>query len=332
MFFIIQEEHFLSTYTQLTFEDRIRISALLQQGFTQRGIAEQVTKSPSTICRELSRNRVDGGYFSATAQKLSDGRREEASSISRIHEETWDYVQKKLLLQWSPEQISNRIKIELDISVSHEAIYQFVQRDRQQGGTLYLNLRHGNRKRKKRFGGRDRRGKIPNRVCIEERPEVINNRERTGDFEGDLIIGKNHQGKILTLVDRVSLLTKIEKLESKNAQHVSDKAISAIESVSTKVHSVTFDNGLEFAAHEALSIATGVDVYFAHPYSSYERGTNENTNGLIRQYFPKKLELNKITQSDCNKVENLLNHRPRKKLGYLTPHEKHYDVRYACFD
>lgn len=314
----------MSTYNHLTIEDRIKVSVLLQQGFTQKGIAEQVGRSPSTISRELARNGKESGYFPATAQILADSRRVETSSISRIDEATWVWVDAKLHLQWSPEQISHRIKQELGVSVSHESIYQHIIEDRNQGGMLYLHLRHGNRKRKKRCGSRDRRGGIPNRVGIEERPEKINNRERTGDFEGDLIIGKNHQGKILTLVDRVSLLTKIEKLESKNAEHVSKKAASAIESVGTKVYSVTFDNGLEFAAHESLTATTGVKVYFAHPYSSYERGTNENTNGLIRQYFPKKVALNKISASDCEKVENLINHRPRKKLGYRSPYEIHY--------
>lgn len=322
----------MSTYTQLTLEDRIKISVLMQEGFAQRGIAEQIGKSPSTVSRELSRNSVEVGYFYATAQVLTDSRKTEATSMPRIDEETWAWVKGKLLLQWSPEQISNRIKIELDVSISHEKIYQFVKEDRDQGGLLYLNLRHGNRKRKKRFGGRDGyQGTIKNRVSIEERPEVINNRERIGDFEGDLIIGKDHQGKALTLVDRVSLLLKIEKLESKNAEHVAAIAIDSIKDVGTPVYSVTFDNGLEFAAHESISLAADVKIYFAHPYSSYERGTNENTNGLIRQYFPKKMNLSKIPPSEYEKVETLLNHRPRKKLGYLSPYEKHYGQAYSYF-
>lgn len=322
----------MSTYTQLTLEDRIKISVLMQEGFAQRGIAEQIGKSPSTVSRELSRNRVEVGYFYATAQILADSRKIEATSMPRIDEETWEWVKGKLLLQWSPEQISNRIKIELEVSISHEKIYQFVKEDRDQGGLLYLNLRHGNRKRKKRFGGRDGyQGTIKNRVSIEERPEVINNRERIGDFEGDLIIGKDQQGKALTLVDRVSLLLKIEKLESKNAEHVAAIAIDSIKEVGRPVHSVTFDNGLEFAAHESISLAADVKVYFAHPYSSYERGTNENTNGLIRQYFPKKMNLSKIPLSEYEKVETLLNHRPRKKLGYLSPYEKHYGQAYSYF-
>jgi IS30 family transposase len=331
VFFNRQEEHFLSTYTQLTLEDRIKISVLMQQGFAQRGIAEQVGKSPSTISRELSRNSVGAGYFYSTAHILAVNRKIEASSMSRIDEETWEWVKEKLLLQWSPEQISNRIKIEHGISISHEIIYQYIKEDRQQGGILYLNLRHGKRKRKKRFGGRDKRGQIPNRTSIEDRPDIINNRERIGDLEGDLIIGKDHQGKALTLVDRVSLLVKIEKLESKNAEHVSEKTINSIKDIDMPVYSITFDNGLEFAAHEAITKATAAKIYFAHPYSSFERGTNENMNGLIRQYFPKKTNLSKIPLSEYEKVENLLNHRPRKKLGYLSPYEKHYGKQYYYF-
>lgn len=307
----------MSTYTQLTLEDRIRLSVLLQAGFTQKYAAKQIGKSPSTISRELSRNRGNCGYFYSTAQIMSDGRRLEASSISRIDEETWQWVDEKLLSQWSPEQISNRIKMELGAAISHESIYQHVKKDREQGGLLYLQLRHGNRKRKKRFGGRDKRGQIPNKTSIEERPDVINKRERIGDFEGDLIIGKDHQGKALTLVDRSSLYLKLEKLESKNAEHVSKIAIDAIQNIGVPVYSITYDNGLEFAAHEKITQETGAKIYFAHPYSSFERGTNENTNGLIRQYFPKKTNLSRVPLSEYKKVENLLNHRPRKKLGYL---------------
>lgn len=314
------------SYTQLTYGDRIRIGVLRQEGKTPSQISIFLGKHRSSVYRELERNSSSGvGYFPDTAQILAVNRKIEAASIPRISDETKEWVIGKLELQWSPEQISNRMELELVDSVSHEWIYQMVYGDRKSGGDLHLNLRWGRRTRKKRGGGRDKRGQIPNRVSIEKRPEIINERGRIGDLEGDTIIGANHKGKLLTLVDRKSRLTIIEKLVNKSAEVTSCAVINAVNSFKSPFLSITFDNGKEFTFHEQMTEKTGIPIFFAHPYSSYERGTNENTNGLIRQYFPKKTDLSKVTSEAVKKVENLINHRPRKVLGYRSAHEVHYD-------
>jgi transposase, IS30 family len=311
-------------YSHLTYGDRIHIGVLVQQGKGATQIAEEVGKHRSSIYRELGRNRSSDGYFPDTANIHSINRKVEAASIPRIDEDRKEWVEEKLLLQWSPEQISNRMELELGESVSHEWIYQMVYADRKDGGTLHLNLRWGRRTRKKRGGGRDKRGQIPNRVSIEKRPEIINERGRIGDFEGDLIIGAHHKGMLLTLVDRASRYTLIEKLINKTAEVTAKATVNSLEGLSGDKHSITFDNGKEFSDHEQISKEAGIPIFFAHPYSSYERGTNENTNGLIRQYFPKKYDLRKTSSKEVKKVQNLLNHRPREILGYKTPHEFHF--------
>lgn len=318
-------------YTQLTYGDRIRIGVLRQEGKTPAQISELVGKHRSSIYRELGRNSSQEGYFPDTANIIAINRKVEAAAIPRIDRDRKEWVVEKLLLQWSPEQISNRMKLELDESVSHEWIYQMIYADRKEGGTLHFNLRWGRKARKKRGGGRDKRGQIPNRVSIEKRPEIINERGRIGDFEGDLIIGSNHKGMLLTLVDRASRYTLIEKLINKTAEVTAKATVASLEGLRGDKHSITFDNGKEFSGHEQVSKEADVSIYFAHPYSSYERGTNENTNGLIRQYFPKKYDLRKTSPEEVKKVQNLLNHRPREILGFKTPHEFHFGKNLQYF-
>lgn len=318
-------------YSQLTYQDRIRISVFRQEGKTPTEVSTLIGKHRSSVYREISRNGSLSGYFADTAELLGRDRKVEAASISRVDEDKEKWVIEKLRLQWSPEQISNRMKLELDDSVSHEWIYRLVYDDRKHGGDLHLNLRWGRKTRKKRGGGRDKRGQIPNRVSIEQRPAVINERGRIGDLEGDTVIGANHKGKLLTLVDRSSRYTIIEKLENKTAELTSDTVIKAINSSEVPFLSVTFDNGKEFTLHEKMTKETGLPIYFAHPYSSYERGTNENTNGLIRQYFPKKTDLSKVSKSAVKRVENLINNRPREVLGFKTAYEAHFGVTLQYF-
>ena len=319
------------SYSQLTYGDRIRIGVFRQEGKTPTQISVLIGKHRSSIYRELERNQSSGGYFPETANKHAANRKFEAAAISRIDEDRRHWVIEKLLMQWSPEQISNRMKLELGESVSHEWIYQMIYADRKEGGILHLNLRWGRKTRKKRGGGRDKRGQIPNRISIEKRPEIINERGRIGDFEGDLVIGAHHKGMLLTLVDRTSRYTLIEKILNKSAEVTAAAIVTSLEVLSTQTYSITFDNGKEFSAHEKISKETDVLIFFAHPYSSFERGTNENTNGLIRQYFPKKYDLRKTTSNEVKRVQNLINHRPRKILGYKTPHEFHFGETFHYF-
>jgi IS30 family transposase len=300
------------------------ISVLKKEGRSPKNIALKLGRDPSTIYREIKRNGHEGGYFPRTAQLYAALRKSKASSHPRISKEIKEYVAEKLQLQWSPDQISKRLELESGLKVSHEWIYSWLERERTQGGRLHLNLRWGKKKRKKRFGSRDKRGQIPNRVSIEKRPELVNQRGRIGDWEGDTIIGKNHRGKLVTLVDRVSLLTRIRKVENKTAAVVCQSIIQTIRTLADSFFSLTLDNGTEFTYHEEMTQTTGIPIYFCHPYSSFERGTNENTNGLIRQYFPKITDISLLTEQEVQKVEDLLNHRPRKKLGYLTPYEVHF--------
>jgi IS30 family transposase len=221
--------------------------------------------------------------------------------------------------QWSPEQIVGWCKARNIKMVSHERIYQFVLKDKLAGGLLFKHLRTGQKIYKKRYGSKDRRGVIPNKVSIDDRPEVVQNKERIGDFEIDLIIGANHKGALLTIVDRKTSFVLIEPLKSKGASEVTKAVYNALIPYKKWAQTITSDNGKEFALHEQIAAKLELSYYFAHPYSSWERGLNEYTNKLIRQYFPKQMELDKVSIQDTLLVMSKLNSRPRKIYGFKTP-------------
>lgn len=297
-------------YTHLTREERYQIYALKKAGHTQSEIAKVLERSPSTISRELSRNRGRRGYRPKQAHRLACERH--ASNARQIDEATWRFAQDRLREDWSPDQISNHA------AISHETVYQRVYADKRAGGSLWKHLRC-QKQRRKRYGKHDRRGTIPNRLSIEQRPAVVEERSRIGDWEADTVIGKNHKQAIVSLVERKSGYTLIRKVERRTADAVSRAMTKLLKPYQRQVHTITSDNGKEFAGHEKVTRALRADFYFAHPYASWERGTNENTNGLIRQYFPKGMDFTPITQQEINLVMNRLNNRPRKRLGYLTP-------------
>lgn len=299
-------------YIQVTREERYQISALQKAGLKQSEIADVLNRSPSTISRELSRNRGKRGYRPKQAHIKSVERR--AVNARQIDDATWQFAEEKLSLQWSPEQISGHVYI------SPETVYQRVYADKRAGGLLWKNLRC-QKQRRKRYGKMDRRGIIPNRLSIEERPAIVEERKRIGDWEADTVIGKNHKQAIVTIVERKTGLTLIRKVKRKTAQAVSKAMVALLKPYRNWVHTITSDNGREFAGHEEIAEQLNADFYFAHPYSSWERGTNENTNGLIRQYFPKNRDFTTITQQEINTVMMRLNNRPRKRLGYLTPNQ-----------
>jgi len=310
------------SYTQLTEVKRYQIYTLLGNGFTQMSTAQQLNVHPSTISRELSRNRGARGYRPKQANKAALQRRHEAPKAHRMNKSMQSRVAEYLRLEWSPEQISAFLRSEGGDWVSHETIYQFVLEDKKNGGTLYKHLRHARKKRKKRYGGSDRRGEIKDRVSIDNRPKRIEKRDRIGDWEIDLVIGKNHKGAIVTIVDRLSLMTLIAKVGSKHAELVTKATTSLLRRYKRHgAHTITADNGKEFSGHKEISKALDVDFYFAHPYSSWERGTNENTNGLIRQYLPKGTEFESVNEEKCQFIMERLNNRPRKCLGYRTPNQ-----------
>ena len=226
-------------------------------------------------------------------------------------------MEKKL----SPEQIIGRAKKEGKACVSHERIYQYVWLDKKNGGSLYLHLRTQGKKYRKRGNSKDKRGKITGRIDISQRPGIVEKRERFGDFEIDTIIGQNHKGAIVTINDRATGLLKMRKLESKNAEFLAEQTIEVLKPYQYFLHTITSDNGKEFAAHQKISEALNCDFYFAKPYHSWQRGSNENLNGLIRQYIPKKTNFENLTDEYIQWVEDQLNHRPRKRFGFLNPIE-----------
>lgn len=272
----------------------------------------------STISRELKRNQGQRGYRPGQADEWTKTRR--LKKVKRhIPEQTWRLVEDKLGQDWSPEQISGWLAQNGQQTVSHEHIYQHVYADQQAGGELYKHLRC-QKKRRKRYGKYDHRGILPGRKSIDERPALVEFRERMGDWEGDLMVGQEHQGVILTLVERKSRFTLLCKVASKQASLVAQAIIEQLGWVQA-LESLTIANGKEFAFHAWIAEVLSTTVYFAHPYSSWERGTNENTNGLIRQYFPKSRNLTTVTSQEELMVMDRLNLRPRKCLGFITPFE-----------
>jgi len=307
----------------LTEEQRYIIFAMKQCNICIKDIAIAVNKDKSTIYRELSRNcdKRSGNYAPKLAQKKCDERHKEKPKKVHFTSEIKQYIDEWINEEYSPEQIAGRALLLGDKCVSAERIYQYIWQDKKNNGLLYLKLRHKGRKYRKRGASKDNRGIIKNRVPISERPEIVEERTRLGDFEIDTIIGKNHKGAILTINERVSGFVLIEKLNGKDAGELALKTIEIITPFKEWAKTITADNGKEFACHETISAELNLDFYFARPYHSWERGSNENTNGLIRQYFVKGSSFESITNQQIKYVQHKLNNRPRKRLGFLTPNE-----------
>jgi len=310
-------------YKHLTYEQRCQIYALKQQNFSQELIAEAIGVEQCTISRELARNSGKRGYRFKQANDFAQERILAQKSKKRIM--TPILIEKiEIALtqeQWSPEQISGRFKLENGVNVSHESIYQHIWRDKKSGGELWKNLRQQGKKRNKRSGKNAGRGCIPNRIDICERPQIVEQKERLGDWELDSIIGAKHIGAITSMVERVSKLTRLALLKGPTSEATSEAIIKCLKPLKEFIFTLTSDNGKEFAWHTKISQALDSLFYFCTPYHSWERGLNENTNGLVRQYFPKGLDFAGITEADVQKVEGLLNNRPRKTLNYQTPNE-----------
>jgi IS30 family transposase len=309
-------------YKQLTYEQRYQIEALRKEGLSQRSIALNIGVHHSTICRELKRNGLDNGEYHASSAAISTRLRYQHKSKNRkLTKRHSGYIRKHILEGWSPEQISGRLLMDGLPSLSHETIYQYVYADQRRGGKLYLSLRHKHRKYHRRTGEYQRRGQLKNRISIDERPLVVEAKERIGDWEVDTIIGRYHHQGIVTLVDRHSKFTLMKKVPSKHAEPVKQAIIDLMKPIQHHVLTITSDNGKEFAYHQEISRTLNTQFFFAHPYQSWQRGLNEHTNGLIREYFPKKTEFQDISDREIIEVQNRLNSRPRKVLGYRTPAE-----------
>lgn len=309
--------------SHLTYEQRYAISVMLKAKYRQKQIAEAIDKDKSVVSREIARNcdKRNGNYDADLAERKYEKRRDSKPKKVYFTAEIQEMVEDKLAKKYSPEQIVGVAKKEGVACVSHERIYQHIWKDKRKKGNLYEHLRTKGKRYRKRGAAKDSRGIIPDRVDISQRPRVVDDRERAGDLEIDTIIGKNHQGAIVTVNDRASGLLKMKKLEGKSAQQLAMATIELLEDLKPFLNTITADNGREFAAHQTISKALDIDFYFAQPYHSWERGANENLNGLIRQYIPKQTDFSTITDEYIKFVENELNNRPRKRHDFQTPNQ-----------
>jgi transposase, IS30 family len=308
----------MRSYHQLTQGQRYQISALQSLGHSYTEIAQVIRVHKSTISREIARNSSVRSYQPLPAQQKALHRRR--PPVYRISAEVWEHVYRLLQQDWSPEQISGRLKREHQIRLSPEWIYQYVFANRRLGGTLFQHLRQL-RKRKKRGRASGRQGRLPNIISIDLRPAIVNRRSRLGDWEVDTLLGQRAGNVLVTLTERKSRLTLLAIADRQSSAAVRRQICRLLLPYQEKVFSLTSDNGKEFSEHEEIARTLGVSFYFAHPYSAWERGTNENTNGLLRQYFPKHASLQGISETQVEAVMHKLNDRPRKTLGFRTPFE-----------
>jgi len=310
-------------YTHLTNEERYQLFILEKAGHPLDFIAVQLGRHRSTIYRELHRNIVFDprivGYSPSRAHDLARSRVTIRSYAKRISRQTWEAVEQELRVRHSPEQISAVLASGSGVQVSHESIYRHVWKDKKAGGDLWRCLR-GRLRRGRRYRVNRQRGQIVGRVGIEHRSAIANKRGRRGDFEIDTVFGAGRKAALVTIVDRRSRFLIVEKVATKHAEVVADSLIDGLRRTGRRVHSITSDNGKEFSQHQRVSKALDAKFFFARPYASWERCTNENTNGPLRQYFPKNLDFRTITQEDLDFVADEMNHRPRKILGFRTPH------------
>jgi len=310
-------------YHHLDRDQRCQIYTLKERGDSLTAIAQVLEVHRSSVFRELRRNKGRRGYRYKQADEKAQARRDMAcQEKKKMTLPIIALIEEKLRLQWSPVQISGWLKKSgYKQAVSHETIYQHLWQDKRDGGSLYKELRHHGKKYNKRSKGTAGRGCISNRIDIKERPLIVEKKSRLGDWELDTIVGASQSGAIVSMVERTSKLTKLAKVSRKNAEATEAALVENLTPVREFVHTLTADNGKEFSNHQSIGYALGADFYFATPYHSWERGLNEHTNGLVRQYFPKSQRFDLVSDEDLKKVEVLLNNRPRKILNFSTPQE-----------
>ena len=320
----------MTRYRQLTSGERHELSALRKQGYRPAEIARALGRNRSTIGRELRRNsRKDGGYRPSTADDLARWRRSRSRRNQRVSDDDWRIVEAQIREDWSPEQVAGRLRADSLVSISHETIYLRIWANKKRGGTLHTHLRGAPKKRRKRYGRYDSRGRLAGKRPISERPPDAHNRARVGHWEIDTVLGSvADKHCIVTLVERTVGFTLIAKLSARNVAELNRATIRLIEQSPLPVLTITADNGTEFHGYKAIESATGVQFFFATPHHSWERGTNENTNGLIRQYLPKRMSMARVSHTDCARIAEKLNHRPRKRYNFRTPWEA-YELRCA---
>jgi len=318
------------SYKHLTLQERYLINAY-KRIKTQKEIAEMVGVHPSTISRELKRGRgkIGKDYWVIYSHNKALKRQIEKSKNSnlKLTAETIKLIKKYLQIEYSPEQIAATLTLKYHQPISHVTIYKYIYINRLAEGKLYKQLRHKGKRRVKYAS--KRKSRIKDRISIHQRPELVEDKTRLGDFEIDTIIGAGRKGAIVTIVDRKSMYLKLPIPCSKNSKIVANEIKRLLYPFKKKVHTITTDNGLEFAQHKKISKALKCDFYFCDPYSSWQRGLNENINGLIRQYIPKGSNFENISKKQIRHIEERLNHRPRKSLGWKTPYEVFHEKEAA---
>jgi IS30 family transposase len=307
----------------LTLEQRYEIEVGIAKNMSQTEIALEIGKNKSVINREIKRNSDlrNNKYSADLANKKAQTRH-----ISKPKKKHWNsciqqYVNEQLEEGYSPEQISGRARIDNIECVSHERIYQYIWKDKKSGGSKYKLLRNKGKRYRKRGNSKDNRGLLSNRVDIDQRPAIVDYKDRFGDLEIDLVIGKGHKHALLTINDRATGLLFMAKVDSKQASEIEAKTFELLHDWIPFIHTITSDNGKEFANHEQIAEKLIIAFYFAKPYHSWQRGANENLNGLVRQYFPKDYDFSLISSQHVNDVVTILNNRPRKRFGFKTPNE-----------
>lgn len=311
-------------YRQITFAERYTLGLLRRRGCSAAAIARVLGRHRSTIGREVQRNGTprDDCYRPQLAEWYARGRRSRSRRNRRFTTAEWARIQALLREDWSPEQIAGRLRREGALSISHETIYRFIWAEKRAGGTLHQHLRGAHKQRRKRYGRYDSRGRLAGKRSITERPAIVETRAELGHWEADTMLGAGQAGPcVFSMVERQSGYLLLGQLEQRTSAFVNARARQLINAQPQPVRTITVDNGTEFHEYAKLERATSTRFYFATPHHAWERGTNENTNGLVRQYLPKRQTMAHLTQHDCNRIATKLNRRPRKRLGYRTPEE-----------
>lgn len=311
-------------YRQITYAERYTLGLLRQRGLSAAAIARVLGRHRSTVGREVRRNGAnsDGTYRPQLADWYARGRRSRSRRNRRFTTAQWGRIQALLREDWSPEQIAGRLRLEGALCISHETVYRYIWADKRAGGTLYQHLRGARKQRRKRYGRYDSRGRLAGKRSIAERPASVETRAELGHWEADTMLGASQAGPcVFSMVERKSGYVLLGQLDQRTSAFVNARARRLIRRQSRPVRTITVDNGTEFHEYAALERATGTRFYFATPHHAWERGTNENTNGLLRQYLPKRRSMAHLSQHDCNRIAERLNRRPRKRLGFRTPEE-----------
>jgi transposase, IS30 family len=311
-------------YPQITAAERYTLGTLRRLGYTTAAIARILGRHRSTVWREVRRNAThhDGTYRPQLAHWYATSRRSRSRRNQRFSALDWVQVHARLRAHWSPEQVAGRMRLAHELRISHETIYRHIWADKRAGGSLHTHLRGARKTRRKRYGQYDSRGRLAGKRGIAERPAIVTARGRIGDWEADTLLGALSDSHcLLSLVERKTGYLVLGKLRARTTAAVNRRAIPLLRRQPHAVHTITSDNGTEFHGHAALEAATQAAFFFATPHHAWERGTNENTNGLVRQYLPKRISMAQLTQRDCEAIARRLNQRPRKRLGYRTPEE-----------